>query len=110
MVYEKKGMVYEISCQDPKHVYTGETKRTLKRHIVEHKQAVKKLDKKNGEEVHANTHDHHINWEEAKVLTVEQSFWRRRVQEAIRIRTQDSSMNLDCGLSLSRLWDVVLPT
>ena len=47
-------------------------------------------------------HDHHINWEDAKVVTVEQPYLRRRVQEAIRIRTQDSSMNLDCGLFLSR--------
>ena len=107
---KKKGVVYEIPCRDCEHVYVGETKRTLKRRIVEHKQAVKKFDEKNGVAVHANTHDHHINWEEAKVVTVEQSFWRRRVQEAIRIRTQDNSMNLDCGLSLSRLWDPVLPT
>ena len=101
---KKKGVVYEI------HVYVGETKRTLKGHTVEHKQAVKKFAEKNGVAVHANTHDQHINWEEAKVVTVEQSFWRRRVQEAIRILIQDSSMNLDCGLSLSRLWNPVLPT
>ena len=71
-------------CVRTPNVYMGETKRTLKTHIVEHKQAVKKFDEKNGEAVHANTHDHRINWEEVKVVTVEQSFWRRRVQEAIR--------------------------
>ena len=61
--------------------------------------AVKKFDQKNEVAVNATTHDHHINWGEAKVVTVEQSFWRRRVQEAIKIRIQDSSMNL-------RLWVV----
>ena len=91
-------------------VYVGETKRALERRIVECKQAVKKFDEKNGVAVHANTHNHHINREEAKMVTVEHSFWRRRVQDTIRIRTQDSSMNLDCGLFLSRLWDPVLPT
>ena len=44
--------------------YVGETKRTLKRCIVERKQAVKRFDQKNGVVVHANTHDHHTNWEE----------------------------------------------
>ena len=49
-------------------------KRSLKRYNVEHKQAAKKFSKKNGVAVHANTHDHHINWEEAKVGRVEQCF------------------------------------
>ena len=110
VVYEKKWVVYGITRWDCERVNESETKRTLKRHIVEHKQAMKKFDKKNAVAVHENTHDHHINWEEAKVVTVEQSLWRRRVQEAIRIRAQDSSMNLDCALSLSRFWDPVLPT
>ena len=39
--------------------------RTFKRHIVEHKQAAKNFYKENGVAVHADTHDHHINWEEA---------------------------------------------
>ena len=66
-------------------MYVAEIKRTLKRRIVGHKQAVKKFDKKNGVAVRANTHDHHINWEEVKVVTVEQSFWTTRVHRAIRI-------------------------
>ena len=45
---KKKGMVYEIQCRDCEHAYLGETKRTLKRRIVEHKQAVKKFDEKKG--------------------------------------------------------------
>ena len=77
--------VYEILCRDCEHVYVGETKRTRKRRIVEPKQAVKKFDGKNGVAMHANTYHYHINWEEAKMVTVEQSFWRRKVQEAIRI-------------------------
>ena len=81
-----------------------------KRCIVEHKQSVKIFDKSNGVAVHAKTHDNHINREYAKVVTVKKSFWRRRAQEAIRVWTQDSSINLYCGLSLSRLWDSVLPT
>ena len=68
----KKGVViYEIRCEDCKHVYLGEINRTVKRRTVKHKQVVKKFDKKNGVAVHANTHDHCINREDAKVVTVE---------------------------------------
>ena len=64
---KKKSLVYEIPCQDWEHLYVGETKKTLKRCIVDHEQAMKKFGEKNGVAVHANTHDHHMNWEEAKV-------------------------------------------
>ena len=67
-------MVCDILCRDCEHVYVGETKRTLKRGNVEHKQEVKQFDENNEVAVHANIHDHHINWEEAKVVTVGQSF------------------------------------
>ena len=43
----KKGVVYEIPCRDCEYVYVGETKRTLKRRIVKHKQAVRKFDENN---------------------------------------------------------------
>ena len=54
---KKKEVVYQVPCQDCPKVYIGETKRTLKIRISEHKQAVKKGDEKNGIAVHA----HNIN-------------------------------------------------
>ena len=54
---KKKEVVYQVPCKDCPKVYIGETKRTLKIRISEHKQAVKKGDEKNGIAVHA----HNIN-------------------------------------------------
>ena len=61
-------------------------------------------DKKNGIAVHVGKHNHQINWDHASVETAETSYWKRRVQEAICIRTNEPTMNLDCGLALSNTW------
>ena len=55
---------------------------TLKRRITEHKQVVK-FDDKNNIAVQVHKHDHRIDWEGASIVTLEQSYWRRRVREAI---------------------------
>ena len=96
--------MYEIPCEDCAQVYVGETGRTLKKRISEHKQAVKRFDDKNGIAVHHFKHNHRIAWDEATVSPLETSYWRRRVQEAINIRTKKETMNLDCGLTLSNTW------
>ena len=82
--------------------------RTLKKRISEHKQAVKKCDRKNGIAVHVMDKGHTINWEEANVRTSETGYWRRRVQEAIRIQRQPNTMNLDCGMILGNVWTPAL--
>ena len=81
---EKKD-VYEAPCMDCDTSYIGETGRDLKKQIVEHKYAVRKKDDKNGILVHANGHNHRVNWEEAKVLEQKPRYWRRRILEAIHI-------------------------
>ena len=101
---KKKGVVYEIPCWDCDKVYIGETGRTLKKRVSEHKQAVKRFDDKNEIAVHVFKHDHHIAWDEATVSTSETSYWRQSVQEAINIRTKKETMNLDCVLTLSNTW------
>ena len=49
---KQTGVVYEIPCKDCPEVYVGETKRTLKVRLSEHRQAVKRGDPKNGIAVH----------------------------------------------------------
>jgi hypothetical protein len=58
----KKGVVYGIPCCDCDHVYVGETGRTLKVRIAEHKQAVRRFDRKNGIAVHVHDQQHHMNY------------------------------------------------
>ena len=103
-VEKRKGVVYEILCWDCTQVYVGETGRTLKKRMSEHKQAMKRFDEKNRIAVHVFKHDHRIAWDEARIATLETSYWRRRIKEAINIRSKKGTMNLDCGLTLSNTW------
>ena len=105
---KRKGVVYEIPCEECEQSYVGETGRTLKKRIEEHKTAVKKEDKRNGVAVHVKKTKHQINWEGAKVISNETQYWRRRVAEAINIQTRPQTMNLDCGLKLNDTWHLIL--
>ena len=104
----KKGVVYEVPCADCGHVYIGETGWTLKKRLKEHDYAVRRGDPKNGTAVHAWENDHRVNWEAAKVRLVEQNLRRRKVLEAILIKRERLSSNLDCGLQLSTVWTPLL--
>ena len=89
-------------------MYVGETGRTLKKRISEHKQAVKRGDQRNDIAVHVMNKGHTINWGEANVKTSETGYWKRRVYKAIRIQRQLNTMNLDCGMILSNIWTPAL--
>ena len=101
---KRKEVVYQVPCKDCPKAYIGETKRTLKIRISEHKQAVKRGDEKNRIAVHTHTTNHNINWEGARVHGTARGFWKRRTMEAIQIRTEPHNVNLDCGLHLSPAW------
>ena len=64
---KQTGVVYKIPCKECPEVYVGETKRTLKVRLSEHRQAVKRGDPKNGIAVHVQKTIHCINWEGATV-------------------------------------------
>ena len=85
--------------------WRAETGRNLKKRIVEHKYIVKRKDEKNGIAVHANVHNHRVDWEGAKILEEEPRYWRRRTLEAIHIASRrKQTSNLDCGLALNDIW------
>ena len=86
----------------------GRDRQNPQKRISEHKQAVKRCDPKNGIAVHVTNKLHIINWEEASVKTSETGYWKRRVQEAIRIQRLPNTMNLDCGIILSNAWTLAL--
>ena len=74
--------MYSVPCRDCNHVYIGETGRTLKKRLSEHKQAIKTFNSNNGISVHVHQEQHRINWEDAKVLDYEDNYWKRRTLEA----------------------------
>ena len=101
-------MVYQVPCKDCRKVYIGETKRTLKMRISEHKQAIRKGDEKNGIAVHAHITNHNVDWEGTRVHGTVRGFWKRRMMEAIQIHAEPHTMKLDCGLPLSPAWYPVI--
>ena len=84
--------------------YIGETRRSLKKRLVEHKAAVRREDTNNGIAMHAWEHQHRVDWENASILKQEPRYWKRRVLEAIEIQKHAENTNLDCGLTLNPIW------
>ena len=74
----KRGVVHEVPCKDCRKTYVGETKRTLRVRLGEHKQAVKKGNPTNGIAVHAHEIQHKINWTGAEVKKMKANYWKRR--------------------------------
>ena len=77
-ILKKKGVVYRIPCQDCETSYIGETKRSLRKRITEHKYAVENFDRKNGIAVHAWDMGHRPDWEAAEILEVEPQLYEKK--------------------------------
>ena len=104
---KKRNVVCEVSCRDCQLMYIGETRRTMKKRMTEHQYAVKTGDPKNGIAVHVQKTQHSIDWGAARVQATAIRYWNRRTMEAIHIR-RGQSMNFDCGLHLSPVWNPLL--
>ena len=78
----------------------------MKKRVSEHKQAVREFNMNNGVQPMYITK---IDWEGAKVIGQQEFYWKRRVTAAIMIHKHNQqTMNLDCGLNLSKLWHASL--
>ena len=104
---EIPGVVYAIGCAECKEVYIGETKRTTKQRIREHRADTRigRIDKSAIAE-HAHITGHRVHWE-PKVIEREQDSGKRKVKEALhihRMRKRSGSMNQDGGWHLSNIW------
>ena len=102
---EKKAVVYQVPCKDCHQLYTGESKRTLKVRLAEHKRAVQKSD---GIAVHVANTNHGIDWTNARVMKTVPEYWERRTTEVILIKKSQEPMNLDSGLLLPSVWNLIL--
>ena len=94
---------YEIPCKDCEKLYIGETGRTLKKRVSE--QAVRKFTMSNGvQPMYIMKTIRLIGKELYKVIGQQEFYWKRRVTDAIMIHQHNQqTMNLDCGLNLSKL-------
>ena len=91
-VFNKPGVVYEIPCRDCNAVYIGQTERNVNTRLKEHKRAVKNMDaEKSALCAHMLDADHHINWNETKILKCETNYYQRTTAEScfINIKSKD---------------------
>ena len=95
----QREVVYEVPCKDCELKYIRETKRSLKTRMTEHKYAVHRGDECNGIAVHVHQLQHSIDWESAKVRMTARGYWNR---------SEHRTMNLDCGLHISPVWNPLL--
>ena len=56
-------------------MYTGESKRTLKVRLTEHKHAVVRSDVNNRIAVHVAKNEHRIDWGNARVVKSVRGYW-----------------------------------
>jgi len=86
--------VYRIDCSGCNASYIGQTKRQLKTRIKEHKQD---LFKKTGTfsvvSEHRMKYGHDFDWEEVKVLDIENNYYKRIISEMIHIKRHNNNIN-----------------
>ena len=95
---QTSSVVYDIPCRDCKAHYIGQTGRRLSQRITEHKKAVQTADfNTSALAEHAWTHQHHIDWDNAGILTRSSDYISRIVHESVHIRTTSDTLNRDDG-------------
>ena len=103
------GVIYALGCRDCPKVYIGETGRTVKQRVKEHKDYTKKGDDHmSAVAKHVYDTGHAIHWQPRVVLRNSKTV-ERKVHEALTIqriakRNEDHLMNLDRGMELSAVW------
>ena len=85
-------------------MYVGETGRTLKQRITEHKRAVRNADSNNGLAVHVAESEHEIRWNEAEVVCREEQWIKRKIKEGLSIKAHTGNLNLDNGAFIDANW------
>jgi len=101
----KTGVVYEIDCNDCQASYIGETLRSIKTRIEEHKRHSRngRFDLSAVAE-HSIFNNHTIDWEGSKIIGREDRWHARKIKEALLISKHNPTMNKDKGTELSLSW------
>jgi hypothetical protein len=81
-------VVYKISCLDCEGIYIGETLRNAQTRVKEHKAKLKHMQDEqdnnhNKIALHAQKHNHNINFEGTEILAHEDNYRKRKTKEAV---------------------------
>ena len=96
--YEEAAGVYRIDCLDCDSCYIGETGRSLKTRLREHRYDVRTYKLSSGLAVHSNTEFHNFDFKNAKLLFKSNDLAKRHVIESAVINANKSKcVNLNNG-------------
>lgn len=96
----KRSVVYEVPCKECHRTQIGETKRTLKVRLGEHKRAVKRGDPNNGITVNTHECNHAVDWDAAEVTRSVSGYQQRRMTKG--------DHSLDSDIQLPIMWYHIL--
>jgi len=88
-------LVYKLTCRDCDATYVGQTGRTLKTRISEHRNHINR--NTNTHSViteHRTKFSHEFNWDNVEILDRERFLSKRLISEMIYIKRQKNSLNL----------------
>ena len=102
----KCGVVYQVTCQQCQHLYVGETGRTLATRMKDH---TSHNTQQTAVGDHCREHGHVINKNNVEVLAREEGWFKRKVCEAIEIKTLQPTINRDQGFDLPAIYSEILP-
>jgi len=88
-------LVYKLSCRDCDATYVGQTGRTLKTRITEHRNHINRnTTTQSVITEHRINLSHEFNWDNVEILDKEQFLSKRLISEMIYIKRQKNSLNL----------------
>ena len=107
--HQKSGIVYKLSCTQCNFVYYGQTERSLKTRIVEHKKAVASFDQNSKVAGHVHLFGHRMNFENVEVVGFESNYHERLFLEAWHSTLDPNSGNdhillLEVYKGFARAW------
>ena len=98
-------VVYQVGCQDCASTYIGETARPLATRLQEHQNR-----STSAIHEHLQATGHSFSPQETKILSTEPFLTKRKVKEAIEIKTRRPSLNRDQGFELPPIYNQILTT
>ena len=105
---DTQGAVYKVNCLDCDQCYKGETGRTIKIRLKEHKQdVVRGKENISGLSKHIRDTNHNIDWDNIYVLNKENDFRKRKFKEAVAIRkmTKKTMNKKEEVKTISSIWE-----
>ncbi|KYN14550.1 hypothetical protein ALC57_13247, partial [Trachymyrmex cornetzi] len=98
---------YKVECKDCDASYVGQTRRTLKTRISEHRNHINRnTDQRSVITEHRLEHTHDFDWDSVRILDQEQILNKRLISEMIFIRNQKNGLNIQSDTeSLTKAYD-----